>query len=64
MVGLITGVVAAAGFVILLGLVLPRPGGPPDQIAGHFMGLAYCIFPVIALIFGVIGAFAAARRRQ
>ena len=63
-VGFITGVVAAAGSVIVLGLVLPRPGGPPDQLAGHFMGLMYCVFPVVALIFGVLGAFVAARRGQ
>ena len=62
--GFTAGVLAAAVLVIIMGFVLPRPAGPPDQLAGHFMGLMYCVFPIMAMIFGLAGVFTVARSRS
>jgi hypothetical protein len=46
---------AAAVVTWVVGMQLPTPDGPPDQKVGQAMGLVFVVFPLLSLVFGVLG---------
>ena len=48
---IIAGMAAALITSWLVYAVVPKPDGPPDQLAGHNMAFTFCIFPVLTIFF-------------
>ncbi len=57
------GVLLSAAIVIVVGSVV-HVGGPPDGEAGFVMALMYFVFPVLALLLGLLVAAHAGKRND
>lgn len=58
------GVFVAGVATCLVGLLLPKPSGPPQQMAEQTVVLRFVVFPVLSLAFGTIGLYLVAWRRK